>query len=164
MPSLEEAFDIVRSLPHGHVAAVMGTLGKLGLDRLIDPKPSPRCDQVLAVIAARILEPASKLATARGLAEATAVSTLGVAVTQYVPDVGHPGPLHQARAPLADPSINQSPCQERNRKLADPRGAAPRPSEARQTRKPSNAIGIVVKCRRIRRQVSSDFAHGTTGT
>ena len=77
IPSLEQAFDIVRSLPHGHVAAVMGTLGKLGLDRLIDPKPSPRRDQVLAMIAARILEPVSKLATARGLAEATAVSTLG---------------------------------------------------------------------------------------
>ncbi len=77
MPSLEEALDIVRSLPHGHVAAVLGTLRKLGLETLIDPKPSPRRDQVLAMIAARILEPASKLATARRLAEATAVSTLG---------------------------------------------------------------------------------------
>ncbi len=73
----DDAFDIVRSLPHGHVAAVLGTLKKLGLDRLIDPKPSPERDQVLAMIVARILEPASKLATARGLAEATAVSTLG---------------------------------------------------------------------------------------
>ncbi len=73
----DEAFDIVRSLPHGHVAAVLGTVKKLGLDRLIDPKPSPRRNQVLAMIAARILEPASKLATARGLAEATALSTLG---------------------------------------------------------------------------------------
>ena len=77
VPSLEDAFDIVRSLPCGHVAAVLGTMKKLGLDRLIDPKPSPRRNQVLAMIAARILEPASKLATARGLAEATAVSTLG---------------------------------------------------------------------------------------
>ncbi len=74
---LDDAFDIVRSLPHGHVAAVLGTLKKLGLDRLIDPKPSPERDQVLAMIVARILEPASKLAMARGLAEATAVSTLG---------------------------------------------------------------------------------------
>ena len=74
---LDEAFDIVRSLPHGHVAAVLGTVKKLGLDRLIDPKPSPRRNQVLAMIAARILEPASKLTTARGLAEATALSTLG---------------------------------------------------------------------------------------
>ncbi len=73
----DDAFDIVRSLPHGHVAAVLETLKKLGLDRLIDPKPSPRRDQVLAMITARILEPASKLATARGLAVATAVSTLG---------------------------------------------------------------------------------------
>ena len=73
----DDAFDIIRSLPHGHVVAVLGTLRKLGLDRLIDPKPSRRRNQVLAMIVARILEPASKLATARGLAEATAVSTLG---------------------------------------------------------------------------------------
>ncbi len=66
---LDDAFDLVRSLPHGHVAAVLGTLKKL--DRRIDPKPSR--DQVLAMIVARILEPASKLA--RRLA--TAVSTLG---------------------------------------------------------------------------------------
>ncbi len=62
----DEAFDIVRSLPHGHVAAVLGTVRKLGLDRLIDPKPSPRRDQVLAMIVARILGPASKLATGSG--------------------------------------------------------------------------------------------------
>ena len=73
----DDAFDIVRSLPHGHVAAVLGTLRKLGLETLIDPKPSSRRNQVLAMIVARILEPASKLATLRGLAEATAVSTLG---------------------------------------------------------------------------------------
>ncbi len=72
-PLGDDAFDIVRSLPHGHVAAVLGTLKKL--DRRIDPKPSPRRDQVLALIVARILAPASKLA--RGLAEATAASTLG---------------------------------------------------------------------------------------
>ena len=73
----DDAFDIVRSLPHGHVAAVLGTVKKLGLDKLIDPRPSARRNQVLAMIAARILDPASKLATVRGLAEATAVSTLG---------------------------------------------------------------------------------------
>ena len=73
----DEAFDIVRSRPHGHVAAVLGTLRRLGLDKLIDPRPSERRNQVLAMIVARILEPASKLATARGLAEATAVNTLG---------------------------------------------------------------------------------------
>ncbi|MCY4240478.1 MAG: IS1634 family transposase [Rhodobacter sp.] len=77
VPRLEDAVDIVRSLPHGHVAAVLGTLGKLGLETLIDPKPSPRRDQALAMIVARILEPALRLATARRLAEATATTTLG---------------------------------------------------------------------------------------
>ena len=71
-----DAFDIVRSLPHGHVAAVLGTMRKLGLDRLIDPAPSPERARVLAMVAARILDPGSKLATARGLAEATARDTL----------------------------------------------------------------------------------------
>ena len=56
---------------------MLGTLRKLGLETLIDPKPSPRRDQALAMIVARILEPASKLATARRLAEATATTTLG---------------------------------------------------------------------------------------
>ena len=37
---LEDAFEITRSLPHGHVAAVLGTLRSLGLDEVIDPAPS----------------------------------------------------------------------------------------------------------------------------
>ena len=73
----EEAFDVVRSLPHGHVAAVLGAMEKPGLARVIDPKPSPQRDRVLALIAARILDPGSKRATARGLAEETARDTLG---------------------------------------------------------------------------------------
>ena len=72
----DDAFDIVRSLPHGHVAAVLGTLRNLRLDRLIDPTPSPERARVLAMVAARILDPGSKLATARGLAETTARNTL----------------------------------------------------------------------------------------
>ena len=74
---IEDAFKIVRSLPHGHVAAVLGTLQKIGLDRLIDAKQSPMRDRVLAMIVARIILPTSKLATARSLSEATATSTLG---------------------------------------------------------------------------------------
>ena len=58
-----EAFTIQRSLPHGHVAAVLGTALKLGLDRLIDPRPSRQRDLVLAMVVARVLSPASKLAT-----------------------------------------------------------------------------------------------------
>ena len=72
----DDAFDIVRSLPHGHVAAVLAMVRKLRLDRLIDPAHSPQRDRVLAMVAARILDPGSKLATARGLAEATARDSL----------------------------------------------------------------------------------------
>ena len=72
----EEAFDIVRSRPHGHVAAVLGTLRQLGLDRLIGARRSPERDRVLAMIVARVLDPGSKLATARNLAAATAANSL----------------------------------------------------------------------------------------
>ena len=74
--SLDDAFEILRALPHGHVAAVLGTLRKLGLERLLDRAPSRQRDLVVAMIAARILEPRSKLATARGLASETANHTL----------------------------------------------------------------------------------------
>ena len=74
--SRDDAFDITRSLPHGHVAAVLGTLRKLRLDRTIAGAASPERDRVLALITARILAPGSKLATARGLAEATARDSL----------------------------------------------------------------------------------------
>ena len=72
----EEAFDIVRSKPHGHVAAVLGTLRKLRLERTIAGADSPERRRVLAMIVARILDPGSKLAAARGLAGATASDSL----------------------------------------------------------------------------------------
>ena len=70
------AIDILRSLPHGHVAAVLGTLRKLRLDRLLAGTRSRRRDLAVALIAARILHPGSKLATARGLAADTARDSL----------------------------------------------------------------------------------------
>lgn len=73
----EESFEIVRSLPHGHVAAVLGTLRKLKLEKLIAPERSAPRDRVLAMILARVLAPRSKLATARGFGEETASSSLG---------------------------------------------------------------------------------------
>jgi hypothetical protein len=76
----EESFDIVRSLPHGHVAAVLGTFRKLGLEKLIAPKRSPERDRVVAMIIARLLDPRSKLATARGLGEESAATSLGEAL------------------------------------------------------------------------------------
>ena len=74
--SPEDAFDIVRSKPHGHVAAVLGSVRKLGLELLLSAAPCPERERVLALICARVLAPVSKLATARGLAEATARDTL----------------------------------------------------------------------------------------
>ncbi len=76
-PALPQAFDIVRSLPHGHVAAVLGTIHQIGLDVLLDRKASRPRQCVLAMIASRILQPGSKLATARALALDTRHSTLG---------------------------------------------------------------------------------------
>ena len=73
---LDEAFDIVRSQPHGHVAAVLGTLRKLRLERTIAGADSPERRRVLAMIVARIVDPGSKLATARGLAADTARDSL----------------------------------------------------------------------------------------
>jgi hypothetical protein len=75
--ALDEAFEITRSLPHGHVAAVLGTARKLGLDELIDPVPSRHRDLVTAMAAAQVIAPGSKLAIARGLREQTAASSLG---------------------------------------------------------------------------------------
>jgi hypothetical protein len=72
-----DAFTITRSLPHGHVAAVLGSAQKIGLDRVLGAKGDRCHDLVLALIVARILEPASKLATARALSPATASSSLG---------------------------------------------------------------------------------------
>ena len=74
---LEDAFDVVRTRPHGHVAAVLGTLRRLGLERMLAARRSPERDRVVAMIVSRVVAPASKLATARGLCAETAVSTLG---------------------------------------------------------------------------------------
>ncbi len=70
-------FEIARSLPHGHVAAVLGTARALGLEELIGPAPSRQRDLVTAMAVAQVIAPDSKLAIARGLREETAASSLG---------------------------------------------------------------------------------------
>lgn len=74
--ALDEKFEIKRSLPHGHVAAVLGMLQKIGLGSAIGSKPSRERDLVIAMIVSRIIHPGSKLATLTGLREETAQSTL----------------------------------------------------------------------------------------
>ena len=82
IPAGQEALAVERSLPHGHVAAVLGTARAIGLDRLLGPKntrePSRPRDLVLAMIVSRVIAPTSKLATAKALDPATAASSLGV--------------------------------------------------------------------------------------
>src|SRR5262249_7842799 len=74
---LPQPFDIIRSRPHGHVAAVLGTLRNLHLDRFFDKPADRNRDLVLAMIVARVLAPTSKLATSRALHPDTLTSTLG---------------------------------------------------------------------------------------
>src|SRR5918992_1804808 len=62
-----EAFAIERSLPHGHVEAVLSAARRLGLWRLVDREPGRGGDLCVAMIVARVLSPGSKLATVRAL-------------------------------------------------------------------------------------------------
>ena len=77
LPPGIDALTIRRSLPHGHVAAVLGAVRTIGLDRLLGPAGNRCRDLTLAMIVARLIAPASKLATARALDPATAAHSLG---------------------------------------------------------------------------------------
>ena len=76
-PADQETIIVRRTLPHGHVAAVLGTLRHIGLARVLGPAGNRPRDLVIAMIVARLVTPASKLATARMLDPATAASSLG---------------------------------------------------------------------------------------
>jgi hypothetical protein len=73
-----DRLEILRSLPHGHVAAVVGALRAQGLDTLVDRTPSRERDLVIAMIAARVLDPRSKLATTRAWTQCTLADELRV--------------------------------------------------------------------------------------
>jgi len=73
-----DALEIVRSLPHGHVLAALGTARRIELDALLPRRaPQRRRDLALALIVGRLLDPAAKLATARMLDSTTASDSLG---------------------------------------------------------------------------------------
>ena len=76
-PAGQETIVVRRALPHGHVAAVLGALRDIALDRLLGPAGNRCRDLVIAMIVARLIGPASKLATARMLDPLTAASSLG---------------------------------------------------------------------------------------
>jgi transposase len=74
----QDAFTIVSSKPHGHVQAVLSAMQSLGLSSLLDPSPGEERNLVLAMVAARILEPHSKLATVRWWQSCTLADELKV--------------------------------------------------------------------------------------
>jgi hypothetical protein len=76
LPTAEGDFSIIRSLPHGHVAATVGMLRKIGLDQLIASKPCREAQLITALIVLRIIAPASKLASLAGLHPETAEHSL----------------------------------------------------------------------------------------
>ncbi|SRR6266404_4734307 len=80
VPSGGQALVMLRSLPHGHVAAALGRMRRIGLDRVISGggrQPKRAVALCLAMIVARLIDPASKLATARQLDATTASLSLG---------------------------------------------------------------------------------------
>jgi hypothetical protein len=73
-----QAIEITRSLPHGHVLAALGTARRIDLDGLFPRRaPERKRKLALALIIARLLDPAAKLATARMLNASTACHSLG---------------------------------------------------------------------------------------
>ena len=109
---LPESFHISRSLPHGHVAAVLGCLRNLKLDAILGAAPSRQRDLVVAMIVARILDPASKLATARGLHTDTLSSSLG--------DLLHLEKADGVRTLSGDGLAADSPNQDRRKNCRTP--------------------------------------------
>ncbi len=76
-PAATQRFAIERALAYGHVAAALGTLRQIGLEPLLPRRPERMARLILAMIVARVVEPAAKLATARQLSDATASHALG---------------------------------------------------------------------------------------
>ena len=75
---VEDAFEIERSLPAGHVNAALAMVGRLDLAKLLDRSRSRQRDLCLAMIVGRVIRPGSKLSTVRTLGQSTLASELGV--------------------------------------------------------------------------------------
>jgi DDE family transposase len=73
----QDPVTILRSLPHGHIAAALGTLRAVGLDTVLGPAGNRCRDLVIAMILSRFATPQSKLATARAINPGTEASSIG---------------------------------------------------------------------------------------
>jgi len=73
------AFEITRSRPHGHVQCVATAMQRLDMASVLSSKPCRERDLVLAMMASRIVDPATKLATTRGWHASTLAEEFGVA-------------------------------------------------------------------------------------
>jgi hypothetical protein len=76
--SIDDVFRIVRTFPHGHVEAVLGTIRKVGLDGILSSRPCPERNLVVAMIAERLIHPGSKLANTRSWQQSSLAAELGV--------------------------------------------------------------------------------------
>jgi len=86
--NLKGAFEIVRTSPYGHVAAVHGTARRLELPRLLSPQGSRYRDLAVAMTVARVVDPQSRLATVPGLGGERQLSTLGETLGLESADIG----------------------------------------------------------------------------
>ncbi len=83
----DEAIEIVRSLPHGNVSAVLGSARRVGLDKLLSSRPCREQDLVMAMVVDRVISPGSKLSCSSGLQSETAQNTLAAELALGAVDV-----------------------------------------------------------------------------
>jgi transposase len=76
--SVDDVFKVVRTFPHGHVEAVLGTIRKIGLEGILSSRPCPERNLVVAMIAERLIRPGSKLANTRTWQQSSLGEELGV--------------------------------------------------------------------------------------
>ena len=76
LPQPAGRWEIIRSLPHGHVAAVLGTLRHLGLDGVLSARGCRQRGIIISLIVSRLIDPTSKLAACRRLKPQTAADSL----------------------------------------------------------------------------------------
>ena len=84
---LAQAFEITRSRPHGHVQAVALAMRRLGMASLISSQPCRERDLVLAMVASRVVQPHTKLATTRWWHTTTLAEDFGVRSEEHTSEL-----------------------------------------------------------------------------